>query len=143
MVPLTRYSAVAGIPIPDLISMKWTTQKRIDEIVQRTRMGGGEIVSLLKTGSAFYAPASSAVAMAESFLRDKKRILPCAAYLRGEFGVKGLYIGVPCIIGERGVERIVEVKLQGSERLMFNKSIKAVKALVELTKKLQKESKIN
>ena len=143
MVPLTRYSSVAGIPIPDLISMKWTTQKRIDEIVQRTRMGGGEIVSLLKTGSAFYAPASSAVAMAESFLRDKKRILPCAAYLRGEFGVKGLYIGVPCIIGARGVERIVEVKLQGSEKTMFNKSVKAVKALVELTKKLQKESKIN
>ena len=143
MVPLTRYSAVAGIPIPDLISMKWTTQKRIDEIVQRTRMGGGEIVSLLKTGSAFYAPASSAVAMAESFLRDKKRILPCAAYLRGEFGVKGLYIGVPCIIGARGVERIVEVKLQGSEKTMFNKSVKAVKALVELTKKLQKESKSN
>ncbi len=143
MVPLTRYSAVAGIPIPDLISMKWTTQKRIDEIVQRTRMGGGEIVSLLKTGSAFYAPASSAVAMAESFLRDKKRILPCAAYLRGEFGVKGLYIGVPCIIGARGVERIVEVKLQGNEKTMFNKSVKAVKALVELTKKLQKESKIN
>ena len=143
MVPLTRYSAVAGIPIPDLISMKWTTQKRIDEIVQRTRMGGGEIVSLLKTGSAFYAPASSAVAMAESFLRDKKRILPCAAYLRGEFGVKGLYIGVPCIIGARGVERIVEVKLQGNEKTMFNKSVKAVKALVELTKKLQKESKSN
>ena len=143
MVPLTRYSSVAGIPIPDLISMKWTTQKRIDEIVQRTRMGGGEIVSLLKTGSAFYAPASSAVAMAESFLRDKKRILPCAAYLRGEFGVKGLYIGVPCIIGARGVERIVEVKLQGNEKTMFNKSVKAVKALVELTKKLQKESKIN
>tara|TARA_B100001741_G_C16217765_1_gene443340 strand:- start:180 stop:500 length:321 start_codon:yes stop_codon:yes gene_type:complete len=106
-------------------------------------MGGGEIVSLLKTGSAFYAPASSAVAMAESFLRDKKRILPCAAYLRGEFGVKGLYIGVPCIIGARGVERIVEVKLQGNEKTMFNKSVKAVKALVELTKKLQKESKIN
>ena len=140
MVPLIRYSTVAGIPLPDLVKMKWTTQKRIDEIVQRTRMGGGEIVSLLKTGSAFYAPASSAITMADSYLKDKKRILPCAAYLKGEYGIKGIYVGVPVIIGNKGVERIVEIKLDQAERAMFRKSVNAVKALVALTQKLQREA---
>lgn len=138
MVPSVRYSTVAGIPLPDLVKMKWTTQKRIDEIVQRTRMGGGEIVNLLKTGSAYFAPASSAIAMAESYLRDKKRVLPCAAYLRGEYGVNGIYVGVPVVIGSKGVERIVEIKLDPTERAMFRKSVKAVKALVSSTKKLQR-----
>lgn len=139
MVPSVRYSAVAGIPLPDLIKMKWTTQKRIDEIVQRTRMGGGEIVNLLKTGSAYYAPASSAIAMAESYLKDKKRVLPCAAYLKGEYGVKGIYVGVPVVIGAQGVERIVEIKLDSTERSMFRKSVKAVQTLVAVTKKLQRD----
>jgi len=139
MVPSVRYSTVAGIPLPDLIDMKWTTQKRIDEIVQRTRMGGGEIVGLLKTGSAFYAPASSAIAMADSYLKDKKRVMPCAAYLRGEYGVKGLYVGVPCVIGAKGVERIVEIKLDKAEKAMFSKSVKAVQELVEITKKVSRE----
>ena len=141
MVPLVRYSTVAGIPLPDLIAMKWTTQERIDKIVERTRMGGGEIVSLLGTGSAFYAPASSAIAMAESYLKDKRRVFSCAAYLRGEFGVKGIYVGVPCIIGSKGVEKIIEIKLQPSEKVMFKKSVNAVKALVDLTKKIQRKSK--
>ena len=140
MVPLVRYSTVAGIPLPDLIKMKWTTQKRIDEIVMRTRIGGGEIVSLLKTGSAYYAPASSAIAMAESYLKDKKRVLPCAAYLRGEYGVKGIYVGVPVVIGASGVERIVEVKLNPTERAMFRKSVTAVQELATLTKKLQRNT---
>ncbi len=140
MVPSIRYSTVAGIPLPDLVKMKWTTQKRIDEIVHRTRMGGGEIVGLLKTGSAFYAPASSAIAMAESYLKDKKRVLACAAYLKGAYGVKGIYVGVPVIIGSKGVERIIEIKLDKSERAMFRKSINAVKGLVSLTKKLQREA---
>jgi malate dehydrogenase len=139
MVPSIRYSTVAGIPLPDLVKMKWTTQKRIDEIVQRTRMGGGEIVNLLKTGSAFYAPASSAIAMAESYLKDKKRVLPCAAYLKGEYGVKGIYVGVPVVIGAKGVERIVEIKLDATERSMFRKSVKAVKDLDAVTKKLQRD----
>ncbi len=137
MVPSIRYSTVAGIPIPDLIQMKWTTQKRIDEIVKRTRMGGGEIVGLLKTGSAFYAPASAAISMAESYLKDKKRVLPCAAYLRGEYGVKGMYVGVPVVIGSKGVERIVEIKLDATEKVMFRKSVKEVQGLVALTTKLQ------
>ena len=139
MVPSVRYSTVAGIPLPDLVKMKWTTQQRIDEIVQRTRMGGGEIVNLLKTGSAYYAPASSAIAMAESYLKDKKRVLPCAAYLKGEYGVKGIYVGVPVVIGAKGVERIVEIKLDATERAMFRKSVKAVKDLVAVTKKLQRD----
>ena len=116
MVPLVRYSTVAGIPLPDLVKMGWTTQARLDEIVERTRNGGGEIVNLLKTGSAFYAPAASAIAMAESYLRDKKRVLPCAAYLNGEYGVKDIYVGVPAVIGAKGVERIVEIELNGAER---------------------------
>jgi len=137
MVPLVRYSTVAGIPLPDLVKMKWTTAKRIEEIVTRTRMGGGEIVALLKTGSAFYAPASSAIQMAEAYLKDKRRVLPCAAYLKGEYGVKGLYVGVPCVIGARGVEKVVEIKLNADEKVMFNKSVRAVKGLVKLTNKMQ------
>jgi malate dehydrogenase len=136
MVPLVRYSTVAGIPLPDLVKMGWTTQKRLNEIVARTRGGGGEIVALLKTGSAFYAPAASAISMAESYLKDKKRVLPCAAWLNGEFGVKGLYVGVPVVIGAKGVERIVEIKMSADEKLAFRKSVKAVKGLVAATKKL-------
>jgi malate dehydrogenase len=131
MVPLVRYSAVAGIPLPDLIRMGWSTQARIDEIVERTRNGGAEIINLLKTGSAFYAPASSAIAMAESYLRDKKRVVPCAAYLNGEYGVKDLYVGVPAVIGAKGVERIVEIELNGAERSMFDKSVDSVRSLVD------------
>jgi malate dehydrogenase len=136
MVPLVRYSTVAGIPLPDLVRMGWTTQERLDKIVQRTRDGGAEIVNLLKTGSAFYAPASSAIAMAESYLRDKKRLLPCAAYLTGQYGVDGIYVGVPVIIGAGGVERIVEIAMTDEEKKMFDHSVNAVKGLVEATKKL-------
>ena len=139
MVPLPRYSTVAGIPVPDLIKMKWTTQKRLDAIVQRTRDGGAEIVGLLKTGSAFYAPAASAIEMAESYLRDKKRVLPCAAYLKGQYGVKGLYVGVPCVIGAKGVERIVEIKLDSAEKAAFMKSVKAVQSLISTVKMLDRE----
>lgn len=131
MVPLVRYSTVAGIPLPDLVKMGWTTQERIDAIVDRTRKGGGEIVALLKTGSAFYAPASSAIAMAESFLRDKKRVLPCAARLDGEYGVNGLYIGVPVVIGAGGVEKIVEIQLNDDEQEMFDRSVEAVRSLLQ------------
>jgi len=137
MVPLVRYSSVAGIPLPDLVSMGWTTAKRIEEIVQRTRDGGGEIVALLKTGSAFYAPASAAIQMAESYLRDKKRVLPCAALLNGEYGIKGVYVGVPVVIGAGGVERIVELKLTPEEKTMFDKSVASVQGLVDVVKKLQ------
>jgi malate dehydrogenase len=136
MVPLVRYSTVAGISLPDLVKMKWTTQARLEEIVQRTRDGGAEIVNLLKSGSAFYAPAASAVAMAESFLKDKKRVIPCAAYLNGEYGVKNLYVGVPTVIGAKGVERIVEIQLNGAERVMFEKSVEAVASLVEACMKI-------
>jgi malate dehydrogenase len=136
MVPVARYCTVAGIPVPDLIKMKWTTQSRIDEIMTRTRNGGAEIVNLLKTGSAFYAPASSAIAMAESYLRDKKRMLPCAAWLNGEYGIKNLYVGVPVVIGGKGVERIVELELNAAEREMFDKSAAAVKGLVEACVKI-------
>jgi malate dehydrogenase len=141
MVPLVRYSTVAGIPLPDLVKMKWTTAKRIDEIVLRTRMGGGEIVGLLKTGSAFYAPASSAIQMAEAYLKDKKRVLPCAAYLRGEYGIKGMYVGVPCVIGARGVERVVEIKLNPDEKKMFNQSVRAVKGLIKAIDKITGKAK--
>jgi len=137
MVPLTRYSTVAGIPLPDLVKMGWTTQDRLDKIVQRTRNGGAEIVALLKTGSAFYAPASAAIAMAESFLLDKKRVLPCAAWLNGEYGVKGLYIGVPVIIGAKGVEKIIEVQFTAEEKAMFDKSVAAVKAMCDVAKNLK------
>src|ERR1700709_687579 len=129
MVPMIRYSTVAGIPLPDLVKMGWTSQARIDEIVDRTRNGGAEIVNLLKTGSAFYAPAASAISMAESYLRDKKSVIPCAAYLNGEYGVKDLYVGVPAVIGAKGIERIVEIQLNGAERAMFDKSVESVKTL--------------
>ncbi len=131
MVPLVRYSTVAGIPLPDLVKMGWTTQDKLDAIVQRTRDGGAEIVGLLKTGSAYYAPASSAITMAESYLKDKKRVLPCAAKLSGEYGVDGLYIGVPVIIGAGGVEKIIEIELSADEQEMFDGSVAAVKGLVE------------
>jgi len=140
MVPLVRYSTVAGIPLPDLVKMGWTTQEKLDKIVQRTRDGGGEIVNLLKTGSAFYAPASSGIAMAESFLLDKKRVLPCAAYLTGQYGVKDLYVGVPVVIGAKGVERIIEVQMNASEKAEFDKSAGAVRDLCEVGKKLLKEA---
>ncbi len=136
MVPLIRYSTVAGIPLPDLVKMGWTTKERLDKIVQRTRDGGGEIVNLLKTGSAFYAPASSAIVMAEAFLRDKKRVVPCAAWLTGQYGVKDLYVGVPVVIGEKGVERIIEITLEGEEKTAFDKSVAAVRGLLDATKKL-------
>ncbi|MBK8008956.1 MAG: malate dehydrogenase [Rhizobiales bacterium] len=131
MVPLTRYSTVAGIPLPDLVKMGWTTQERLDKIIQRTRDGGAEIVNLLKTGSAFYAPAASAIAMAESYLKDKKRVLPVAAHLNGEYGLKNIYVGVPVVIGAKGVERIVEIEMDKTERAMFDKSVDSVKGLVE------------
>jgi malate dehydrogenase len=134
MVPMIRYSTVAGIPLPDLIKMGWTTKEKLDAIVQRTRDGGAEIVKLLKTGSAFYAPAASAILMAESFLKDKKRILPCAAYLSGEYGVKDMYVGVPVVIGEGGVEKIVEMQLNTEEKAMFDASVAAVKGLMDVTK---------
>ncbi|MGH6715851.1 MAG: malate dehydrogenase [Bradyrhizobium sp.] len=136
MVPLVRYSTVAGIPLPDLVKMGWTSQARIDEIVDRTRNGGAEIVNLLKTGSAYYAPAASAVAMAESYLRDRKRVVPCAAYLNGEYGVKDMYVGVPAVIGAKGVERIAEIELTGKDREGFDKSVGAVKGLIEACKKI-------
>ena len=134
MVPSLRYSTVAGIPLPDLVKMGWTTEARLNAIIQRTRKGGGEIVNLLKTGSAFYAPASSAIAMAESYLKDKRRVLPCAAQLRGEYGVTNLYVGVPVIIGAGGVEKIVEIALDADEKKMFEKSVASVQNLVEACK---------
>ncbi len=136
MVPLTRYSTVAGIPLTDLVTMGWTTKKRLDEIVQRTRDGGAEIVGLLKTGSAFYAPAASAVAMAESFIKDKKRVLPCAVCLKGEYGIRDRYIGVPAVIGAKGVERIIEIDLNKAERAMFEHSVGAVDGLIEACVKI-------
>ncbi|MBV9824678.1 MAG: malate dehydrogenase [Alphaproteobacteria bacterium] len=137
MVPLIRYSTVAGIPIPDLIKMGWTTQAKIDAIVQRTRDGGAEIVNFLKTGSAFYAPASAAISMAESYLRDKKRVLPCAVWLTGEYGVKDLYVGVPVVIGAGGVERIVEISFNDAEKKMFDESCTAVRGLVEIAQRMR------
>jgi malate dehydrogenase len=136
MVPMARYSTVAGIPLPDLIKMGWTTQARVEEIMTRTRNGGAEIVNLLKTGSAFYAPASSAISMAESYLRDKKRVLPCAAWLNGEYGVRNLYVGVPVVIGAKGVERVVELELTSAEKAEFDKSVSSVKGLVDACQKI-------
>ena len=136
MVPLTRYSTVAGIPVPDLIEMGWTTKEKIDAICDRTANGGGEIVKLLERGSAFYAPAASAIAMAEAYLLDKKRVLPCAAYLTGEYGQKDMYVGVPVVIGGNGIERIVEIKLNPAEQAAFDKSCGAVRGLIEDFKKL-------
>ncbi|MCC5989830.1 MAG: malate dehydrogenase [Pararhodobacter sp.] len=134
MVPLARYSTVAGIPLPDLVKMGWTTQERLDEIVQRTRDGGAEIVGMLKTGSAFYAPATSAIEMAISYLRDQKRLLPCAAWCKGPFGLDGLYVGVPTIIGKDGIEKVVDIKLDPAEQAMFDKSVTAVRGLVDACK---------
>ena len=139
MVPLARYSTVAGIPIPDLIDMKWSTKERIDKIIQRTRDGGAEIVKLLKTGSAYYAPASSAIEMAEAYLKDKKKILPCAVYLDGEYGVDDLYVGVPVIIGAKGVEKVIEIKFNPEEKEMFLKSVDSVKKLTQDLFKLDPE----
>jgi malate dehydrogenase len=136
MVPLIRYSTVAGIPLPDLVKMGMLNKDKLDAIVQRTRDGGAEIVGLLKTGSAFYAPATSAVAMAEAYLKDQKRILPCAAFLKGEYDVKGAYVGVPVLIGAGGAERVIEIALNGTEQKAFEKSVAAVAALVEACKKI-------
>ncbi|WP_417316739.1 malate dehydrogenase [Emcibacter sp.] len=136
MVPLARYSTVAGIPIPDLVEMGWTTQEKLDAIIQRTRDGGAEIVGLLKTGSAFYAPATSAIAMAESYLKDKRRVLPCAAELNGEYGLNNLYVGVPVIIGENGVEKIVEIKFDENDKAGFENSVAAVNGLIDAVKKI-------
>ncbi|MDR3532865.1 MAG: malate dehydrogenase [Rhodopila sp.] len=136
MVPLTRYSTVAGIPVPDLIKMGWSTQAKIDAIVERTANGGGEIVKLLERGSAFYAPAASAIAMAEAYLKDKKRVLPCAAYLTGQYGINDMYVGVPVVIGAGGVEKIVEIELNPTEKAAFDKSCGAVKELIEASRKL-------
>jgi malate dehydrogenase len=134
MVPSVRYSTVAGVPLPDLVKMGWTTQARLDAMVERTRKGGGEIVNLLKTGSAFYAPAASAIAMAESYLKDQRRVLPCAAQLNGEYGLKDTYVGVPVVIGAGGVERIVEITLDEAEKAMFAKSVASVRTLIEACK---------
>jgi len=137
MVPLLRYSMVAGIPVPDLIEMGWSSQEKLDAIVQRTRDGGAEIVSLLKTGSAFYAPATSAIEMAESYLKDKRRVLPAAAHLSGQYGQDDLYVGVPVIIGENGVEKIVEVNFTAEEKAMFDASVEAVNGLVASCKEIE------
>jgi len=136
MVPMVRHSTVAGIPLPELVKMGWIAQDKLDAIVERTRNGGAEIVGLLKTGSAFYAPASSAIAMADSYLKDKKRVLPCAAYLEGQYGVDGFYVGVPVVIGADGVERVVELSLNDEERGMLDKSVKAVDGLIQACKNL-------
>ncbi len=138
MVPLIRYSTVAGIPLPDLVKKGWTTAKRLEAIVQRVRDGGAEIVGLLKSGSAFYAPAAAAVQMAEAYLLDKKRVLPCAAYLDGQYGVKGLYVGVPVVLGAGGVERVVEIDLGRAEKVLFDKSVSAVRGLIDAVRKLQR-----
>jgi malate dehydrogenase len=140
MVPLVRYSTVGGIPVPDLIKMGWSTKERINAIIQRTRDGGAEIVELLKTGSAFYAPASSAIQMADAYLKDKKRLLPCAAYVKGAYGLNGVYVGVPVIIGAGGVERIVEISLNKSEARMFKNSVDNVRALSKIVAKMEQDA---
>ena len=134
MVPLARYSTVGGIPLPDLVKLGWTTQEKLDAIIQRTRDGGAEIVGLLKTGSAFYAPATAAIEMAESYLKDQKRVLPCAAHVKGAYGLDGLYVGVPTVIGANGIEKVINIELNGDEKAMFDKSVDAVKGLVEACK---------
>ncbi len=131
MVPLARYSTVAGIPLPDLVAMGWTSQEKLDAIIQRTRDGGAEIVGLLKTGSAYYAPATSAIEMAEAYLKDQKRVLPCAAHVDGAYGLRGMYVGVPTVIGAGGIEKVIDIKLDADEQAMFDKSVGAVKGLVE------------
>jgi malate dehydrogenase len=137
MVPMPRFSTVAGIPLPELVKMGWIAQERLDKIVQRTRDGGAEVIALLKTGSAFYAPATAAIEMAQSYLRDKKRVLPVAAYVNGAYGLEGLYVGVPAVIGANGVERIVELELTAEERAALMKSADSVKGLIEACKKLE------
>ena len=137
MVPLARYSTIAGIPLSDLVKMGWLSEQKLDEIIERTRKGGGEIVELLKSGSAYYAPAASAIAMAESYLHDKKRVLPCAAFLQGEYGVRDMYVGVPVVIGAGGVERIVEIDLNQEETKMFNLSVATVGELCTACAKLE------
>ena len=137
MVPLIRYATVAGIPVPELIKMGWTSREKVDQILQRTRDGGAEIINFLKTVSAFYAPASSAISMAEAYLRDKKRVLPCAAWLTGQYGVKDLYVGVPVVIGGGGVERIVELSLERDEKASFNASVEAVRGLIDIARKMR------
>jgi malate dehydrogenase len=132
MVPLTRYSTVAGIPLPDLVKMGWTTQEKLDAIVQRTRDGGAEIVKLLKTGSAYYAPAAAAIEMADAYLKDKKRLLPCAAWCDGVYGLSGTYVGVPVILGSGGVEKVVEIELNDDEKAMFDHSVGTVKTLIDV-----------
>ena len=139
MVPLLRYSTVGGIPIPDLIEMGWSSQKKMDEIVQRTRDGGAEIVALLKTGSAYYAPAASAINMAESYLKDQKRVIPCASYLTGQFGYSDIYLGVPTVIGNKGVEKIIEINLDEIEKINFSKSVESVKNLIDACKKIDQD----
>ena len=141
MVPLVRYSTLSGIPLPDLVKMGWISKSRLEKIVQRTRDGGAEIVGLLGTGSAFYAPASAAIEMAEAYLKDRKRVLPCAAYLTGQYGVRGLYVGVPVVIGANGVERIIEIALNKRESAQLQKSVAAVRSLVAATKKARKRKK--
>jgi malate dehydrogenase len=136
MVPLARYSTVAGIPLPDLIKAGWTTQEKLDQIIQRTRDGGAEIVGLLKTGSAFYAPAAAAIQMAEAYLKDKRRVLPAAAWVKGQYGLDGIYVGVPVVIGANGVEKIVEIELNAAEKAEFGKSVDAVRVLIEKSKEL-------
>ena len=136
MVPLLRYSTVGGIPIPDLIEMGWSSQKKMDEIIQRTRDGGAEIVALLKTGSAYYAPAASAINMAESYLKDQKRVIPCASYLTGQYGYNGIYVGVPTVIGNKGVEKIIEINLDEIEKINFSKSVESVQKLIQDCKKI-------
>ena len=136
MVPLLRYSTVGGIPIPDLIEMGWSSQKKMDEIIQRTRDGGAEIVALLKTGSAYYAPAASAINMAESYLKDQKRVIPCASYLTGQYGYNDIYVGVPTVIGNKGVEKIIEINLDEIEKINFAKSVESVQKLIQDCKKI-------
>ncbi|HAD29071.1 MAG TPA: malate dehydrogenase [Rhodobacteraceae bacterium] len=136
MVPLIRYSTVAGIPLPDMVKMGWTTQEKLDAIVQRTRDGGAEIVGLLKTGSAFYAPAASAIEMAEAYLKDQKRVLPCAANVNDAYGLDGMYVGVPTVIGAGGIEKIIEIEMNNDEKAMFEKSVDAVKGLVAACKEI-------
>ena len=139
MVPLIRYSTIGGIPIPDLVNMGWSSQSKIDQIIQRTRDGGAEIVGLLKTGSAFYAPAASAINMAESYLKDQKRVIPCAAHLNGEYGLSNLYVGIPTVIGNKGIEKIIEIDLNEQEKINFSKSVESVKKLIEDCKKIDKD----
>jgi malate dehydrogenase len=137
MVPLLRYSTVAGVPVPDLLKMGWSSQDKMDAIIQRTRDGGAEIVGLLKTGSAFYAPATSAIEMAEAYLKDKRRVLPMAANLKGEYGQDDLYVGVPVVLGANGVEKVLEVEFTAEEKDMFEKSVDAVKGLIKACKEIE------